>query len=199
MTTTVKQIEKITELIAEIGECYELDMTLINIIKNLEALKKVVMKKNEVEEEEQEESDDEEEEESDDEEKEESDDEEEEDYDEEDDEPHYTFSCCGDVGAYHPNDTCSDCLMLDYTNGEKIRNVFNPQNDKEFGELARVATESRWIDIKPYSHNIVGLTLRILAEQHNYDKEKIKLVVRTFGLHRKGWYYLLKDKEKDDD
>jgi hypothetical protein len=43
-----------------------------------------------------------------------------------------------------------------------ISKVFSPKNEKEIKTLWSIAEESRYIDIKPYSHNIVGLNLQIL-------------------------------------
>jgi hypothetical protein len=56
--------------------------------------------------------------------------------------------------------------------------------------LLNIAKEVDWIDIKPYSHNIVGMELSFL-EKEGFDSEKIKSVVRLFGLDSKGWGYLL--------
>ena len=78
----------------------------------------------------------------------------------------------------------------------KIAKVFSPKNNDEMKTLWSIAEESKYIDIKPYSHNIVGLELQILNKNHNYDNEKIKLVVKTFGLDKKGWGYLLKDENE---
>jgi hypothetical protein len=117
----------------------------------------------------------------------------------EDDEPQYTFACCGQEGAYDPEDICSDCIMRPYKHKAKIEKVFAPQNEKELKDLMCIAEEARWIDIKPYSHNIVGITLRMLDENHKYDEEKIKLVVKTFGLDKKGWGYLLGDTAESED
>ena len=119
-------------------------------------------------------------------------DEEDEDETDGEDEPQYTFACCGAKGAYDPEDWCSDCIMLSY----KIKRICGsaPKTKEEYENLACIAEESRWIDIKPYSHNIVSLTLRMLEEDHHYDEEKIKLVVKTFGLDKKGWGYLLVEK-----
>jgi hypothetical protein len=79
-----------------------------------------------------------------------------------------------------------------------IKKTFAPNDDKELGELMRIEKESMYIDIKPYSHNIVGLSLRILSETYKYDDEKIKLVVKTFGLDKKGWGYLLGEDRNTD-
>ena len=74
---------------------------------------------------------------------------------------------------------------------KSIREIFEPKDDKEFENLMRIGKEIKFVDIKPYSHNIIGLTLNMLSENNNYDDEKIKLVVKTFGLDKKGWGYLL--------
>jgi len=128
-------------------------------------------------------------------EEEESENEESEESEDEEDEPQYTFACCGKDGAYDPEDICSACITRPYKNILKIEKVFAPQSEKEMKDLMTIAEESRWIDIKPYSHNIVGLSLRILDETHKYDEEKIKLVVKTFGLNKKGWGYLVGEEE----
>jgi hypothetical protein len=76
-------------------------------------------------------------------------------------------------------------------NSKKITKIFAVKNENELDNLIRISQEIKYVNVKPYSHNIIGLTLRILKEDHNYDDEKIKLVVTTFGLHKKGWGYLL--------
>jgi hypothetical protein len=38
----------------------------------------------------------------------------------EEDEPQFTFACCGQEGAFDPEDICSDCLMSPYKNRAKI-------------------------------------------------------------------------------
>lgn len=73
----------------------------------------------------------------------------------------------------------------------KINHIFKPKNVKELETLVKILDESQFIDIKPYSHNLVMINLTILERNHEYDAEKIKLVVRTFGLDKKGWKYLL--------
>lgn len=125
--------------------------------------------------------------------------EEEEESDDEDDEGEYTCAECGCEGMYDPEDICSDCIIRPYKQKNLCEETFAPKSPAELGELMRIAQESRFIDIKPYSHNIVGLTLRILSESHKYDEEKIKLVVKTFGLDKKGWGYLVGDEDEDED
>lgn len=56
--------------------------------------------------------------------------------------------------------------------------------------LLSIAKEVDFIDIKPFSHNIVGLELRILDEK-GFDNDKINKVIKLFGLEEKGWGYLL--------
>jgi hypothetical protein len=56
--------------------------------------------------------------------------------------------------------------------------------------LLSIAREVDFIDIKPYSHNIVGMELGFL-DKAGFDKQKIKEVVKLFGLENKGWKYLL--------
>ena len=115
----------------------------------------------------------------------------------EDEEGQYAFACCGAKGAFDPEDECSDCIMLPYKLKRICKEVFSPESEEELANLFTIAFESRWIDIKPYSHNIVGLTLRMLDEDQHYDEEKIKLVVKTFGLDKKGWDYLLGEEKEN--
>jgi hypothetical protein len=60
--------------------------------------------------------------------------------------------------------------------------------------LLSIAREVDFIDIKPYSHNIVGMELGFL-DKAGFDKQKIKEVVKLFGLEDKGWKYLLVDSD----
>ena len=59
--------------------------------------------------------------------------------------------------------------------------------------LQTIENESKYIDIKPFSHNIVGLELQMLSEQFNYTNAQIKEVVKKYNLHKKGWAYVLDD------
>lgn len=59
--------------------------------------------------------------------------------------------------------------------------------------LLNIAREVDFIDIKPYSHNIVGMELGFL-EKAGFDKFKMKEVIKLFGLEDKGWRYLLEDR-----
>jgi hypothetical protein len=73
----------------------------------------------------------------------------------------------------------------------KIHHIFKTKNPEELETLVSILDESLFIDIKPYSHNLVMINLTILQKNHQYDKEKIALVVKTFGLDKKGWKHLL--------
>ena len=48
-----------------------------------------------------------------------------------------------------------------------------------------IEKEVDWVDIKPYSHNIIGIALRTIASEHG-QKEADKAIV-DFELYKKGW------------
>jgi hypothetical protein len=48
-----------------------------------------------------------------------------------------------------------------------------------------IAEEVDYVDVKPYSHNIIGLTLRSIAK--NFGKEEANKAIRDFGLVKLGW------------
>lgn len=50
---------------------------------------------------------------------------------------------------------------------------------------AKIAREVGFIDVKPYSHNIVGLLLSQIAQEHG--TAEANRAIRDFGLKRKGW------------
>ena len=74
---------------------------------------------------------------------------------------------------------------------EKIEQIFCPQTERERKCLYSIAQEVDFIDIKPYSHNIIGLNLEILKDKEGYYDSKLKEVVKMFKLDKKGWGYLL--------
>jgi hypothetical protein len=45
--------------------------------------------------------------------------------------------------------------------------------------------EVDYIDVKPYSNNIVGLLLSQIAKE--YGQDEANRAIRDFGLERKGW------------
>jgi len=42
-----------------------------------------------------------------------------------------------------------------------------------------------YIDIKPYSHNIIGLVLSMIAKE--YGQVEANQAIRDFGLEERGW------------
>ena len=55
--------------------------------------------------------------------------------------------------------------------------------------INKIKEEIPWVDIKPYSHNIIGLELRILGE--NYGQEEVISLIKSTRLKDLGWGYLL--------
>ena len=51
--------------------------------------------------------------------------------------------------------------------------------------IAQIRTEIPYIDIRPYSHNIIGIVLGQIADQFG-DAEAEKLI-KTLGLDKRGW------------
>ena len=72
---------------------------------------------------------------------------------------------------------------------EEIDRVFYPFCCEEKA-LRIIAKEVPFIDIKEYSHNIISLQLRELDDCY-HDSNRIRKVVRFFGLDKKGWKNLL--------
>jgi hypothetical protein len=48
-----------------------------------------------------------------------------------------------------------------------------------------IRAERPFVDKKPYSHNIIGLLLRQIAEEHG--KDEANRAIRELGLKRLGW------------
>ena len=57
---------------------------------------------------------------------------------------------------------------------EKIEKIFSPNTERERKCLYSIAHEVDYIDIKPYSHNIIGLNLKILSEDEGYYEAKME-------------------------
>ena len=51
--------------------------------------------------------------------------------------------------------------------------------------INRIKEEIPYVDIKPYSHNIINLLLETLSE--NYGDEEVLKVIRTTALRSLGW------------
>ena len=112
-----------------------------------------------------------------------------------DEEEQYTCAECGCEGMNDPEDLCSDCIMRPIRKKALCIETFAPKNPEELEHLVRIAEESDYINIKPFSHNIVSIRMRILEEDHKYERKDISLVVTTFGLDKKGWGHLVVKEE----
>ena len=71
-------------------------------------------------------------------------------------------------------------------------------NDDETPSLeelfAIIEEQTEWLDIKPYSHNIIGLTLRRIEDY--YGIEEVVNAIYDNGLEDKGWDYIVKKYEE---
>ena len=72
-------------------------------------------------------------------------------------------------------------------NTTKIQDCFNS-----------IKRERDYIDIKPYSHNIVGINLRYLSEIANFTDKQMSAVIRLNGLDKLGWSSYLVDDDKKE-
>lgn len=55
----------------------------------------------------------------------------------------------------------------------------------------QIKMEVPYIDIKPYSHNIISLTLSTIAKNYGYDEAN--KAITDFGLESRGWKHENKD------
>ena len=53
----------------------------------------------------------------------------------------------------------------------------------------KINKEIDFVDIKPFSHNIISLTLRQIEE--HYGKEQVLHIIRTTDLKEIGWGYMI--------
>tara|TARA_R100001015_G_C4474285_1_gene56889 strand:- start:54 stop:482 length:429 start_codon:yes stop_codon:yes gene_type:complete len=58
-----------------------------------------------------------------------------------------------------------------------------------------IKREIPYVGIKPYSHNIISITLRAIAEE--YGDEEAEYIVATTELKNMGWGYILKKDHKE--
>tara|TARA_R100000426_G_scaffold86684_1_gene68776 strand:- start:1120 stop:1317 length:198 start_codon:yes stop_codon:yes gene_type:complete len=58
--------------------------------------------------------------------------------------------------------------------------------------INKIKKEIPYVDVKPYSHNIIGLQLNVLAEK--YGQEEVEKIVRETNLKNIGWGYILEKK-----
>jgi hypothetical protein len=61
--------------------------------------------------------------------------------------------------------------------------------------IAKINAEKRWIDIKPYSHNIVSSLLLSLSK--HLTLEEMRMFVRDSGLYDMGWKGYEKTSEEE--
>ncbi len=55
----------------------------------------------------------------------------------------------------------------------------------------RIEREAPFVGIKPYSHNIIGLTLNQIAGE--FDSAEANRAIRDFGLEELGWREVKED------
>ena len=61
-------------------------------------------------------------------------------------------------------------------------------NERTFDELKEtIDNEIEYVDVKPYSHNIISITLRQIDDK--FGKKKVREVFDYFNLHELGWKY----------
>jgi hypothetical protein len=58
--------------------------------------------------------------------------------------------------------------------------------------INKIKKEIPYVDVKPFSHNIIGLELNVLAEK--YGQEEVEKIVRETNLKNIGWGYILEKK-----
>ena len=67
------------------------------------------------------------------------------------------------------------------------------QQEARLAELyAKIEREVEFVDVKPYSHNIISLILRTISEEFGYNKANE--AIDEFGLVLLGWNYENKTK-----
>ena len=68
---------------------------------------------------------------------------------------------------------------------------------KTLEELKQVIeNEIPFIDIKPYSHNIISITLKIINDDYG-EQEAINIIADNYDLQQKGWGYILEETKCD--
>tara|TARA_R100000654_G_scaffold2545_4_gene9399 strand:- start:3550 stop:3744 length:195 start_codon:yes stop_codon:yes gene_type:complete len=57
--------------------------------------------------------------------------------------------------------------------------------------IMKIKEEIPYVDIKPFSHNIINIELRILGD--NYGEEEVKKLIKSTKLKDLGWGYIIED------
>lgn len=58
--------------------------------------------------------------------------------------------------------------------------------EKNLKELRKqIFNERKWVDIKPYSHNIISLCLQMISNK--YGKDEANKTIKDFDLNELGW------------
>jgi hypothetical protein len=70
---------------------------------------------------------------------------------------------------------------------KKAKEIFWPSTTEELETLISIAVESKWVELNEFSHGIIMSDLELLEKTFNYDEDKIKLVIQTFNLSKRGW------------
>ena len=68
----------------------------------------------------------------------------------------------------------------------KIAEIMETDGGFYFKHYCKIMEEIVWVDIKPYSHNIIGLELRIISDK--YGKDISNYIIRTTDLNKMGWH-----------
>jgi len=85
-------------------------------------------------------------------------------------------------------DYCKD----EYTNDTIYEFYYKPIGEEEKKKkeiINKILEEIRYVDIKPFSHNIINLELRILADK--YGQEEANKLIENTNLKNLGWGYIL--------
>jgi len=60
----------------------------------------------------------------------------------------------------------------------------------------KIENEIPFIDIKPYSHNIISITLEIINHEYG-EQEVVNIIADNYELQEQGWGYILEETKCD--
>ncbi len=72
-------------------------------------------------------------------------------------------------------------FISEHKNKRKQRRMVNTKEDI----IKKITDEIPWVDIKPFSHNIISLQLTLLSE--HYGQEEANKLIRNTKLIELGW------------